>query len=72
VDESIKVVNRSFNGYLVLMYWTVQWSNPGRGRDFSHPSKPVLGHHPASYAMGSGSFPRGKADGAWRWPPTFI
>jgi hypothetical protein len=26
------------------------------------------GAHPASYVMGTGSFPGGKAAGAWRWP----
>ena len=28
------------------------------------------GAHPASYTMGTGSFPGGKAARAWRWPPT--
>jgi hypothetical protein len=27
------------------------------GRDFPHPSKLALGPHPASYAVGTGSFP---------------
>ena len=27
------------------------------GRDFPHPSRPALGPHPASCAMGTGSFP---------------
>jgi len=32
-----------------------------------------VGAHPASFAMGTKfSFPRGKATGAWSWPPTFI
>jgi hypothetical protein len=31
------------------------------------------GGHPASYPMGTkGSFPRGKAAGAWNWPLTSI
>jgi hypothetical protein len=29
----------------------------GGGRDFPHPSRPVHGAHPASYTMGTGSFP---------------
>ena len=36
------------------------------GRDFPHPSPPVLGAHPASYIMGTGFFLWGKAAGAWR------
>jgi hypothetical protein len=27
------------------------------GRDFPHPSRPAQGAHPASYTMGTGSFP---------------
>ena len=34
------------------------------GRDFPHPSTPTLGAYPASYTMGTESFPRGKAAGA--------
>jgi hypothetical protein len=37
--------------------WTVRGSNPGKGRDFSHTSRPTLEAHPASYTMGTGSFP---------------
>jgi len=51
----------------------------GRSRDripvgakFSAPFQPGPGAHPASYGMGTGCFPEGKAAGAWRWPPTSI
>jgi hypothetical protein len=37
--------------------------------DFQHPSRPVLGAHPVSYTVGTGSVPGGKAARAWRWPP---
>jgi hypothetical protein len=33
------------------------------GRDFPHPSRPTLWDHPASYTMGSESFPRVKRPG---------
>ena len=33
------------------------------GRDFSHPSRPAPGAHPASYTMGTGSFPGVKRPG---------
>ena len=36
----------------------------GRRQDFPHPSRP--GAHPASYTKDTGSFPGGKAAGAWR------
>jgi hypothetical protein len=39
------------------------------GRDFPHPSRPAVGPHSLLY-NGYLVFPRGKADGAWRWPPT--
>jgi len=32
-------------------------------RDFPHPSRPALGAHPASYTMGTGSFPGVKRPG---------
>jgi len=35
-------------------------------QDFPHPSRPAPGAHLASYTMGTGSFPGGKAAGAWR------
>jgi hypothetical protein len=35
--------------------------NLGRGLDFPHPSRPAS----SSYTMGTGSFPGGKAAGAW-------
>ena len=37
---------------------------------FSTPVQTYPGAHPASYAMGTGSFMGGKAAGAWRCPPT--
>jgi hypothetical protein len=43
--------------YRLATGWTVGGSNPGRGRDFSHTSRPALGAHPASCTMGTGSFP---------------
>ena len=44
--------------------WTVRGSNTGGGRDFSHPPRPALGAHPASYTMGIGSlFPGVKRPG---------
>ena len=33
------------------------------GRHFPHPSRQTPGAHPASYTMGTGSFPGGKAAG---------
>jgi len=33
------------------------------GRDFPHPSRPALGAHPASYTIGTGSFPGIKRPG---------
>jgi len=33
----------------------------------------MIGTHPASYPMGTrGSFPGGKATGAWIWPLTSV
>ena len=40
-------------------------SNPG-GESFSAPVRTGPEAHAASYAMGAGSFPGGKAAGAWR------
>jgi hypothetical protein len=43
------------------------------GQEFSllHVLQTGYGAHPASYPMGTGgSFPRGKAVGAWNWPLT--
>jgi hypothetical protein len=50
--------------------WTVRGSNPGWGARFSAPVQTGPGAHAASYTIGTGSFPGGKAAGAWRWPPT--
>ena len=44
------------------MDFTVQGSNPGGGEIFH--TEP--GTHAASYTVGTGSFPGGKAAGAWR------
>jgi hypothetical protein len=40
------------------------------GSRFSAPVQTGSEAHPTSYTMGTGSFPGGKAVGAWRWPPT--
>ena len=42
------------------------------GARFSAPVQTGPGAHPTSYTMGTGSFPGGKAAGAWRCPPTPI
>ena len=44
--------------------WTIRGSNPVKGRDFPHPSRPALG--PNEYHVIAG----GKAAGAWRYPAT--
>ena len=38
---------------------------------FSEPVQTGPGAHPASCTMGTGSFPEGKAVGAWCWSPIF-
>jgi hypothetical protein len=40
------------------------------GLRFSAPVQTSPGAHPASYTMGTMSFPRDTAAGAWRWPST--
>jgi len=40
------------------------------GARFSAHVQTGPGAHPASYTVGTGFFPGGKAAGAWRWPPT--
>ena len=45
-------------------------SNHGEDEIFFCPSRPVLGAHPASCTMGTGSFPGVEAAGAWGWHPT--
>jgi len=40
------------------------------GKRFSAPVQTGPGAHPASYTVGTGSFPGGKAAGAWPLPPT--
>ena len=68
---SQRFVGRDSSVGIATRYWL---DGPGIesrwGRDFPHPSRPALGAHPASYTMRTGSFPGGKAAGAWRWPPT--
>jgi hypothetical protein len=44
-------------------------SNAGGG-EILRPIQTGPGAHPASYTMGTGSFPGSKAAGAWRWLPT--
>ena len=39
-------------------------------RDFPHPSRPTPGSTQPSCTMGTGSFPGGKAAGAWCWLPS--
>jgi hypothetical protein len=53
--------------------WTFRGSNPGGEGEIFHtrPDRPLV-THPASYTMGIGSFPGGKAAGALCWPPTPI
>ena len=50
--------------------WTLRGSNPGWRRDFSHPSTPALGPHPAPYIAGTGSFPGIKRRGRGVKHPT--
>ena len=45
------------------MGWMVQESNPGGGTRFSAPLQTSSGAHPASYAMGTWSFPGVKQPG---------
>jgi hypothetical protein len=47
----------------VGMDWTVRGSNPGAAQDFSVPVQTSPGAHPASYTMGTGSFPGVKRPG---------
>jgi hypothetical protein len=47
------------------MGWTVRGSIPGGGK-FSAAVQTRPGAHPASYTMGTGSFPGGKSAAAWR------
>jgi hypothetical protein len=55
--------------------WLCRGSSPGRGGNVSLHHRVHTGTvcHPASYPMGTrGSFPGGKATGAWSWPLTSI
>jgi hypothetical protein len=48
-------------------------SQQGQNCSLLHSVQTDSGAHPASYTIGiGGSFPAGKAAGAWRWPVTFI
>ena len=42
------------------------------GRDFLHPFRPDLGPTQPPMQWVPGLFPRGKAAGAWRWPPPYL
>jgi len=66
----IPEVGRDSVGIATLYGMDGPGSNPGRMRDFSHPSRPALGptHPPIQWI--SGFFLGGKAAGVWRWPPT--
>jgi len=44
-------------------------SNPGGGEIFRPPSRPALGAHPASYTVGTGSFPGVKRPGRGVYHP---
>ena len=48
--------------------WTVRGSNPGGGEVYPHPYRQALGAHPASYTMGTGSFPGVKLPGLTTHP----
>jgi hypothetical protein len=50
--------------------WTVRGSNPGRKRDFPHPSRPALRPSLPLMQWVQDIFPGVYAAGAWRWPPT--
>jgi hypothetical protein len=52
--------------------WSGVWIPAGAGNfALHHRVQTGSGAHPASYPMGTrGSFPGGKAAGAWRWPFT--
>jgi len=54
----------------VAKVWTVRPSNPVRGRDFPHPSIPVLGSTLTPIQSVPDLFPGGKAAGAWSLSPT--
>jgi hypothetical protein len=61
-DSSVGISARyGLDGPGIEYWWGTRFYTPVQTR-------PVA--HPASCTMGTGSFPRGKAAGAWRWPPT--
>ena len=67
----VKRINDSYTAvvWAGIAQSAVQESNPGGGRDFPHPSRPVLGPTRLLYNGCRVSSPGGKAAGAWR-PPT--
>ena len=60
----VKLADQKFMRYFIKM---TRW-----GRDFprTRPLRPR--DHLTSYTVCTGSFPGGKAVGAWRWTPTLI
>jgi hypothetical protein len=63
-----------FNMSKLLQSKSLQTGRSGtecwRGRDFPHPSRPALGPTQPHIKWAPSLFPRGKAAGVWRWPPT--
>jgi hypothetical protein len=70
-DHSEKLHDDDDDDDMLILKWI--YSNPGRGRNcvFTISSRLALArtHPPISHPMGTGgSFPGGKAAGAWSWP----
>ena len=60
-DSSVGIATRyGLDGPVIASLW---------GARFSALDQTGAGARPASYEMGTGSFPGDKAAGAWRWPP---
>ena len=63
-DSSVSIATRyGLDGQGIESRW---------GPSFSTPFQTGIWAHPASYTIGTGSFPGGKAAEAWRWPPNPI
>ena len=61
-DSSVGISTRyGLNGPRIESQWG--------GARFSAPVQTCAGAHPASYTLGTGSFPGSRAAGAWRCPP---